>query len=411
MRVLQHVVRDMGLQVEICPQPTECIDQIKRLIPAVILVDATAPGMDIDRLIRIVSHYPATAATAVVLIAPLEASERKRRLLASYESFAVLDRPLTCHSVRETVRAAVKTCLELRSAQKPVRRSVARLVPGCNSLLARTLLCPFHPYPVEVTAYALRAGKVYVEHDAFDVPIYRQATPGNDFVDFHRVELIICAQCLFTGTDPAAFEDPGNLVGPQGAGRSAQEDATRAVVADDTPRRERILLERIPGDANALVRFDRSLDQTMALYDLAVASSQTLYESAPERHGSELLRIANYQLRRAAILSAARPEEIAPPEAAQQAFRYRQAAIPWLRRAFACSRGSAAACQAGYQLVALHIWLNDDASASGHVTALSDLTKLSRRSIADPVLLERYLRRAQALWAKRDRHRAVKAAA
>lgn len=404
VRVMNHVVAGMGLRVQICADLWECLDQIKRFVPAVVLVEAGSPALDIPRLLRIVSRYPATSATAVVLLAPAGASDRTRQLLASYESFGVLDRPLTCQSIRATVQSALAYYEEVKATVQPAQRSNTSLVPGCNSLLARTVQCPFHPYGVETTAYALRAGKIYVETDIFDLPIYRQAAPGNDFIDFHRVEPIVCPECFFTSVNPAHFESPDQPVA------TTLDEVTREAIADDTARRERILLGRLTGNVDTLLGYERSLKEMMALYDLAIASSQTLYEAAPLRHADELIRIGNYELSRAAVLASAKPPEADPAQAEEEALKYRQAAIPWLCRGFDKAR-SALIYQAAYQLLALQIYFGDDAAAFGHLTALKDLTRRSWRELDEPALLDRYLRRAQGLWSDRERHRLLKKAA
>ena len=111
----------------------------------------------------------------------------------------------------------------------------------------------------------------------------------------------------------------------------------------------------------------------------------------------ELLRLGNYELRRAMLHEQA-------GTGLDRVLKHRAAAGEWLAQAFGKCKGTAM-YKAAYQLAAINVHLGRDNVAFRFVGALRDQTKLSIRDQEDPATLDRYLRRAQAVWEDRTRHR------
>lgn len=407
LTALQAVLGEEGGRVEVVSDASFLLEEAKRLSPAVVLIDTTLPGLDVGRLTRVLARNPSTAGSAVVLLLGPDATERGTRQLRELDTFALISRPLTCAAIRETCRNAAVFAAE--SAKTQARQQgghgSSKLVAGCNALLRQELICPFHSFGVKVSYYQLRAGKVYADTDLFDLPVYRQAARDGDFIDYHLAGLAVCPDCFFTTNDPNYFEDPNHsatttdLAGNRNAYRI--DRATRSKLATTSGARGLMIHDRVGTPKPSFFSFDRSPEEALVAYEVAIESSKALHESAPVRRSIELLRIGNYELRRALILGA-----IGYPTA--DVLHHRRSAAAWLTRAFGECKG-VAMYKAAYQLLAIHVHLDDDKAAFPCLNALKEQGRLSRRDQEDPATLERYLRRAEAVWGDRDHHRAKSA--
>jgi CheY-like chemotaxis protein len=399
----QTVLGMLGARVEVMTEARLVAEEAKRIKPTVIVIDTTLPGLDLGGLTRILSRNPTTASAAVVLVAGADAPSKQMHRLKALDAFALVRRPMTCAAIRENVTKAFDFAREssVESAKREAGPRSSRHVVGCNALLRQELLCPFHSFGVPVTHFQLRQGRIFAETDPFDVPIYRNAARDGDFVDYNRAGLIVCPDCFFTTGDPAYFDRPDGH--GDDATRSAAhriDGATRKKVSEQGGLRGLTAFDLLGGEpGETFFGFDRSKPEADAAHQLAIMSSQALYDAAPVRRSIELLRIGNYELRRANLA--------ADPTAARVR---REAARLWLGKAFASLKGGAMH-KASYQLAAINIYLGDDAAAFPYIKALKDQSRLSRRDQDDPAALERYLRRVQALWADRDIHRAPVAVA
>lgn len=408
---LQTVLGEEGCRVEIVTEATYLLEEAKRLSPAVILIDTTLPGLDVGKLTRVFARNPSTAGSAVALLVPADATSRATRQLRELDTFSLLLRPLTCAAIRETCRNAALFAEESARTRKSQEggRGSNRHVAGCNALLRRELTCPFHSFGVKVNYYQLRAGKVYADTDLFDIPLYRQAARDGDFVDYNLAGLAICPDCFFATNDPNYFEDPATPATPTnpaatteyGGNRNAYriDPATRGKIAKTSGFRAMTVHDRLGDSAkSSFFSYSRSPEEALVAYELAIASSKALHEVAPVRRSIELLRIGNYELRRALILNAN-----GYPTADVR--HHRRSAIDWLARVFEECKG-VAMYKAAYQLLALQVYLDDDKAAFPYLNALKEQSRLSRRDQEDPAMLERYLRRAETVWRDRDDYRA-----
>ena len=399
---LRHVVRPLGVESHVCTDAGDVLRLCQELAPAVVLLDGALPNLDLAKTTRILSRNPTTAVAAVLVAAPPEAAERDLRRLNALELFALLERPLTCEALRENITAGLRFHADALALRRPHRAKPAATIPdGCNSLLARTLHCPFHPHGVEIQSYSLRAGKIYGKTDVFDLPVYAQAAPGADFVDFHRAALCVCPECFFATTEPRFLDDPRQGGGNEGDSYFQLDRATIDKVAAGAGRRELLFHDALGEPAASMFDFRRTREEALVGYALAVESGRALLEAAPTRRAAERVRLGGYELRRALLHEAGD----APDAAAAR----RRAAVTWLDSAFLAARGPALylAC---YQLVALCVHLGDDAAAIRYLAAMKEMSGLGRRELDQPAVLDRYLRRAQDVWAHRDAHREVAAA-
>src|SRR5690606_3391313 len=122
-----------------------------------------------------------------------------------------LPRPLTFARLSEALGLAVQQSRQIRQdlgLASPEPQSTTRHVEGNSSLLIHQVTCPFHPQPTTLDRYVLRSGKIETEMSFFDVPIYKSATRGGDFIDYNVLGVTVCPQCLFASNDPAHFADP-----------------------------------------------------------------------------------------------------------------------------------------------------------------------------------------------------------
>ena len=403
---IRHVVGPLGGEAHFVTDAGDVLRLARDLSPAVVLLDASLHGLDLPKTTRILARNPATAAAAVTVVAPAEATEREVNRLNALELFALLDRPLTCEALRETLAAGLRFHADALALRRPQpNKHAAAIADGCNSLLSRTLHCPFHPYGVEVKSYSLRAGKIYGKTDLFDLAVYAQAAPGADFIDFGRAALCVCPECYFATTEPRFLLDP-RLVG----GVADEEpyftvdSATSGLMEARAGRRELLAHDRLGEPAASLFDHRRTRAESLAGYELAVQSGAALLEASPVRRAAERVRIGGYELRRAVLHESGD----APDHAAAAACR--RAAVPWLDAAFGSVRGPLL-YQAAYQLVALCVHFGDDPAALRYVSAMKQMSGLGRRDLDQPAVLDRYLRRAQEVWGQRDRHRVPAGAA
>ncbi len=409
---LQTVLGNSGATVEVVTNPSQVIEEAKKHKPGVLLIDHAMPGLDLGQTTRILSRHPDTAATAILLVAPADLAARDERRLKELDVFGILKRPLTCSGIRGTFTNAINFHNEAASmrTKRAGGKGRSKLVQGCSALLKRDLSCPYHSFGVPVESFQLRAGKIETDVDLFDLPIYRQGgSAADDFVDYNLAGLSICTECYFATNDPNYFDDPDrgvSTVDERGASRAAYriDPATRGKITQAAGHRGLVAFERTGGEPQlSFFSWNRSHKEALIGYELAIATSRVLYEAAPVRRSLELLRLGNYELRRARLHEQmhAKPTRV---------LKHRAAAGEWLAQAFAKCKG-VAMYKAAYQLTSINIHVGQDAVAFRFLQALREQTRLSMREQEDPVTLDRYLRRAQNVWEDRSRLRAHAATA
>ena len=401
---LQTVLGDDGAKVEVVTSGGRLLEEAKRLEPDILLLDIELAGLDVGPATRVLARHPGTSGSATILLLGENTSPRLMRMMKDLGTFALMPRPLTCAAIRSSFRSAAKFAAEAtKTEQRKETRAHPRLVPGCNALLRKQLNCPFHPFGVKVSHFELRSGKLVGDTDLFDVPVYHKAARDGDFVDYNLASITVCPDCFFATNDPNYFDDPdlGEAALPAGANRNAYrlDPATRGKVATSAGLRSLTAHDRLGREPDAsFFAHDRSVEAGLIAYELAIMSSRSLYEAAPVRRSVELLRLGNYELRIASILHGLKRDEAT-------VLSHRAAAAEWLERAFIDCKG-VGMYKSAYQLVAIYCHLGQERKAFPFLGTLKEQTKLSRRDQEDPAALERYVRRAEAVWADRDHHRA-----
>lgn len=262
------------------------------------------------------------------------------------------------------------------------------LVPGCNSLLVQPVFCPFHDKPVATNRYALRLGRIETDADFFDVPVYKQAVGGADYIDYHRCCVTVCPECFFASPDPAYFLAPNDK---KHTPRPVTPAARYAVISRAHQRKE--LAGPIPPE---FFTEQRSPEDAVRSLELALHSSTTLHNVARHAFPDEKLRQGNYHLRIANLQTRIGGLRRSVDDHLDQAGTL-------LREAFATLPESALP-RTGYQVVATHIYFGQDREAHQYLTSLNKLAKVS----ADPAVkasLDRYLHRGITAWEDREQHR------
>jgi len=152
-----------------------------------------------------------------------------------------------------------------------------------NALNIELVTCPFCEEE-NIPFRTLERRSMKSKTNIFGVTKYLQAYPGKDFCDFNLIRIAVCPVCYF------ASNDVQNFVRTMGNGdvKTASFDASEisAHWLDTSDERKRLL-----GDClNDFFNEDRSLEQAILSYQLAVISSDRMFEMG-ERRGP---RLRNY---------------------------------------------------------------------------------------------------------------------
>ena len=391
-RAVEQVLHQEGYHVAACPTERDLVTHAKEAVPDLLFIDADRPGTDLGSLVRILSRFHGTRATAIILVVPAGSDRARYERLQAISPFAILTRPLTCALLCQTATAAQehvnhqKTELGL-VANQPA--STTRHAPDNNSLLIHQVTCAFHDEPVTLDRYVLRAGRIETELNFFDIPVYTAATRGADFVDYNLLGVTVCPQCLFASNDPAHFDDP--------AERSVKpveyNQQTRSVIRGRIDVRRSIA----SGHSADFFTHKRTAQQAVIAFELAIDCSTAMYGCNKYSMPIELLRLANYHLR----LMHLREKMGAT---AQQIDAHATAALDWLKQGFLLLEGPAL-YKTIYQLVALSIWMHEDRAAHQYLSRLVELSRLPDLPRDHKGLIDRYETRCKTAWEDRDLHR------
>lgn len=387
----QSLVRD-GWEFNFQNSGAGLVESIKRDLPDVVVVASDLPHLDIGSCVRIINRYPDSRSVVFVLICPSAIERSQVDRLRQLGFFQIFQMPVSPTAVGQCVDEAYQYCLQLKEkfGLKKVARAPATRHVECNSsLLVRQITCPFHKEPVTLDRYILRTGRIETETHFFDLPIYKAATRGADFINYHLLGVAVCPVCLFASNNPACFRDPAEKsikpieYTPQTIASMQAAISARRQLAGQLPR--------------AFFTHERTLDQAIIANALAIHCSQTLYEHNKYTMPIELLRLANHHLRQSLLLEtrAAAPEKMDIPQ---------RAAFDWLKKAFLLLEGPALH-KTIYQLVALAIWFGEDKAAFQYIARMNEILADAVTTAADKASIERYLPRCKLAWEDRDSHR------
>jgi DNA-binding response OmpR family regulator len=390
---LGRILRDEGFTVIECTSASDVIPLAKERRPDVCFLDAGIKRLDAGECVRVLERFEGTRSVVVIVTCPPEIESAQLARLEATGALLVLVRPLTREGLLQAFRQALD---ESRHRKAKQQRSddrkedvTTRHCETNNSLLVRRLECPFHETPVSLDHFVLRTGKILTDASFFDLPVYKSAVSGADFVDYHLLGVAVCPRCLFASNNPEHFADPGNHKAKTGV----HPPATKRVVAEAAGARLQMAGE-LPQDFFSPYR---SVASAIVSYELAIASSKTLLARDRHAHAFELLRLGNYHLRLAYLHDL--------NGAGENAQRTQYAgATGWLREAFTVLDG-APLYKATYQLVAIGLASGDDRGAYQYLTRLAELQRQPVDAVPDRPALDRYLARCRLAWEDRDHHR------
>jgi len=375
----------------------DLIDLAKRKMPAVLVVDLTDANLvrDFERAARVLSRCAATQTVQMVAVVPPGFTESWQSKIRSAGAFDLvlhpiqsehLDRAIDRADARSNEIVAARLALDLRRTcpTKPVEQN--------KSLLVRAIQCPMHDGPQPLSRYILRVGAIVTDIDFFDMPVYKSATQGKDFVDFHLLGVMVCPRCLLASNDPRYFTDLTDRGEPH-----VYNAATRQQLRGTISARHD-LAGVIPESFHTHAR---TVEEAVVAYELAMHTSRTLYECNRFSLQIELARMGNYHLRLVAVKQL-RSHGISQDE---RVAHYR-AALDLLGEAFVVVEGPIL-FKVAYQVVALSIALGEDAGAYRYIARLTQMQREALLEKQERAALDRYLLRCQTAWEDRDEHRVV----
>jgi DNA-binding response OmpR family regulator len=369
----------------------EILDVCKRSRGDLLIVSSSYPHLDYRSLVRVLCRHPDTCWMSVIIVNPPGMDPHRAARLEGLEVDDILDQPLVPAAFLEAVNDALASAAGRRQvlcAMDPQKTPHTHHVEGNNALLRRRVRCPFHQEEIPVDRYILRAGKLVTEISFFDLPIYRSAARGADFVNFHLLHIAVCPKCLFATNEPTYWADPHE---------------TKLKMVQHNPLTKKLILdshaERLAIARNLSPHFfdhQRTMHDAIVAHELAIATSKTIHQANKYTMPIELLRIANYHLRLAHLY-----ELEQDPEARETSAR---AAMEWLRKAYLILDGPAL-YKAIYQIVALCITTGDDRAAYQYLSRMAEFARDPKISRDDKIQIDRYLPRLKKAWEDREDHR------
>jgi two-component system cell cycle response regulator DivK len=389
---VSRIFQAEGFSVITTTDGSEVIALAKEHRPDVVFLDVGLKRVNAGEVVRVLERFADTRSVVVVLTCPRDIDAHRLARLEATGALLVMVKPLTREGLLQAFRQALAESHERKAKFEPAAKrkpAATRHVSGNSSLLVRGLLCPFHETPVPVDHFVLRTGKIQTDTSFYDLPVYRSAVAGADYIDYHRLGVAVCPRCLFASNNPAYFADPAERKGAS----HEHTAAARAAVAAATGARIQMAGE-LPRE---FFTEERSLEGAIKSYELAIHAATTLLESNRHAMSVELLRLGNYHLRLAYL------HEVACAGNDVRAAHF-TAAYDWLREAFTVLAG-AELFKTIYQLVALAISFGNDRAAYQYVSRLSELERDPTVAPEDRAALDRYLARCRRAWEDRGEHR------
>jgi DNA-binding response OmpR family regulator len=387
-----RVFASEGFSVITCICGSEVIPLAKQHLPDVVFLDIGLKRADAGECVRVLERFEGTRSVVVVLMCPREIESNRLARLEATGALLVMVKPLTRDGLLQAFHQALAESHERKTRyEAPAQRKVAatRHVESNNSLLVRELFCPFHETPVAVDRYMLRTGKIQTDSSFFDLPVYKSAVKGADYIDYHLLGVAVCPRCLFASNNPQYFTDPEN----------AKHDpidhnaTTRAAIPAATGERLKLAGTLEPD----FFTENRTLAGAIKSYELAVNCGKTLVNANRYALSLELLRLGNYHLRLAYL------HGLAGAGIGVKSAQFKEAR-DWLSQAFTVLSG-AELFKATYQLVALAIASGDDKAAYQYITRLNEIERDPATTKDDRAALDRYLSRCRRAWEDREEHR------
>lgn len=396
---MARCLRGIGMDVRETDNLPETLAQLQNQPAELLTLDIDLPGGDLAKTIRALSSKrpPATATfNPAVDIAPtrilLTCSPRtpRERLLPVITPAisAVLLAP--CRPELMIDRLARALAQGHAPATATNEHPNVSTIPDLNSVLEHLVFCPYHDSPVPSRRFALRVGKIEVVPDFFDIPTYTKPLPSADHVDYHRLAVTVCPNCLFASIDPANFIVPGSK--SDAAAAAKVTPAARYAIVSRVHQRRQSIGELDP----AFFSHQRSLTDAVRSYELALQCSTALASQSHLPASNDLLRRGNCHLRIAHV-----QKTLDSPH--DERDNHISHASRLLREAFSSIPESALPRNV-YQVVATSIYHGDDRLAHQYLSTLATF----RKSAPNPTLreqLDHYFTKSSLAWENRENHR------
>lgn len=378
-----------GLQVTEISKAGEILAQVQRVRPRVAVLDTDLGPRDVLSLTRMLRRNPQTHNVGLVIVYPAEMDPITVKEYLTAGAFAVVPKPLDEESFCRKIQGMLALSTHVAGTHDEPPEKDTKHCPTNSSLLMQRIACPLHAEEKPLYHYVLRSGKVLTELNFFDVPLYTAAVRDATYVNYHLLAVTVCPTCFFASNNPACFLPPGR---PR-TERDPFDEATKNTLFHGAALRR----ELCPHPTPTFFTEQRSPEQALAAYCAAIRTSQQLHECSPQAFPLEPARIGNYHLRLALLA-----EQSGATRTAIDA--HHEQALEWLKKAYLYVQG-AAFYRNAYQVVALAIYLGQDAVAYPYLTRLRELAHTATMPAEEQGTLQRYLAACHRDWENRDAHR------
>lgn len=389
--LVKEPLEKAGIRAVVVDDPARVVQSVVEQGAAFLVLDTQFHKFDAASFLRVLKRHPQTSTLPVLLLCPATVDREQLRAMMALGVVGVVLKPVSTEELSTKAAAAL--------ARAPKRGDLpkasvfdTRVVPTNNSMLVRGVLCPFHPDVAPANFYMLRTGKIETEVNVFDITIYKSATKGADFIDYHLLNIIVCPRCGFASNNMQHFRHPGD----DKVKSTAFVPAIASKVASGAERRAAIAADASP----AMQSEARTPRDAAIAHLLAIDSSISLGDADEGRFAIEWARAANYHLR-LALMRDAYPNAGFP---AAVRVDHHELARDLLKRAFAHLDG-VNLYRTIYQLVAVGVHLNDDATAHTYAERLKEMSHDPSIKGDDAVAIQRYLARVAQTWSDRDMYR------
>lgn len=216
-----------------------------------------------------------------------------------------------------------------------------------NSLIQTRFGCFIHDPPQEIPVNLLKKDSQMTRSNIFLIPEYIRPLPGFDSCNFLKLEVIVCPKCFFASNRLNFFKH-----GQQTKHQNLQDEEIRKTILPFLMKMKMI------GDfAPVFYTHNRTIEQAITAFELAMYSSNALFSKAPQLFPEEPVKIGEYALK-AAMLSKLQLNE-------EREAKHLRTAFSILRRQHKDLKG-AKYYRILYLLLALSVYMEETAHAKNY---------------------------------------------
>lgn len=286
---------------------------------------------------------------------------------------------------RKTLVANVRlnTSLEDQEAES---KGLLVLHPQLNSIQVRKVKCFVCNSPAEFNYYQLKQNSQKPSQNIFQVPTYREANEGFQFVDFNLVKVTVCPTCYFSSTSRNQFH-------------VSEKDKTPVEIAnpkfheqwvEGKQKREDQLGDR----KNEILDIFRSEPTVLTTYDFAVEAGLALAQSSGSilwQWQVILLRLTQAEI----LLNAKRVDE---------AHNKMRTAMSEAERLFINSTDQSMGFRTGRFLLVANLYLKDEKNAMQYYDFFQRFKQEKLDFVSNEIKAEfnRYFTEAHQIWDRRE---------